>query len=254
MSWHTGRMALFDLESTGVQPHYDRVVTAAIVEVGGGQDTRVSEWLVNPGIDIPEGASNIHGVTTEQAVTGGTDAASAIFEIATHLVSCSAHGMPVVGHNVVYDLTMLHAEAWRYGLDGVAGEVAKIAPVVDTMVLDKWADPWRKKAVASRRLIDTCRHYGIELTDEEAHGAKADALAAGRLAWKLARKYPGLTVSAPDLHLEQVGWKREQSESFGAWLVKQGKVDDVERDWPVVPLPTGWSPSAMPAQVDRAAS
>ena len=30
MSWHTDRLALFDIESTGVDPHRDRIVTAAL--------------------------------------------------------------------------------------------------------------------------------------------------------------------------------------------------------------------------------
>ena len=32
-SWHEGRLALFDLETTGVDPHRDRIVTSAIVLV-----------------------------------------------------------------------------------------------------------------------------------------------------------------------------------------------------------------------------
>ena len=33
MTWHAGPLALFDLETTGTDPHRDRIVTAAIVEV-----------------------------------------------------------------------------------------------------------------------------------------------------------------------------------------------------------------------------
>lgn len=37
MSWHRGPLALFDVESSGLDPHRDRIVTAAIVEVTPGQ-------------------------------------------------------------------------------------------------------------------------------------------------------------------------------------------------------------------------
>ena len=50
MSWHLGPMALFDVESTGVDPHRDRIVTASIVEVTPGQEKpyRASTWLLDP--------------------------------------------------------------------------------------------------------------------------------------------------------------------------------------------------------------
>lgn len=255
MTWHTGRMACFDFETTGVDPHRDRVVTAAIIEVGGGQPTRTSEWLINPGITIPDGATAVHGITTEHAETNGVDAAGAIHEIAEHLLRLSGAGVPIVGHNVSFDLTMLHAECVRHDLP-CADQVARIAPVIDTMVLDKWVDPYRPKQptnrrkdpakCGSRKLIDTARVWGITLTEAEAHGATADALAAGRLAWSLAQNTIGLQISAADVHAMQIGLKRDQAESFGAYLVKQGKPDDVAREWPIQPPPADWSPEQLP--------
>lgn len=242
-SWHTGRLALFDLESTGIDPHRDRIVTAAIIEVGAGQPARTSEWLVNPGIPIPTEASAVHGITDEQAA-GGVDADSAIYEIATHLLACSQDGMVVVGYNVSYDLTMLYAEARRHQLDPSADELTDIAPVVDPFILDKQLDRYRK---GSRKLIDVCRHHGIELTEAEAHGATADALAAGRLAWMLAQNNSAVIGGDPKrLHAKQIGWKREQANSFGAYLARQGKTDDVSREWPIQTAPDDWTPDQLP--------
>ena len=264
MTWHTGRLACFDFETTGTDPHRDRVVTAAIIEVGGGQPSRTSEWLVNPGITIPEGATVVHGISTEHAETNGVDAAGAIHEIAEHLSRLTAAGVPVVGHNVSFDLTMLWAECVRHDLPALAEQVAAIAPVIDTMVLDKWVDPYRPKAptarrkdpakCGSRKLIDTARVWGITLTEAEAHGAAADALAAGRLAWSLAQNTPGLQISAAEAHALQVEQKREQADSFGAYLVKQGKPDDVARSWPIQELPPGWTPEQLPIAREDVAS
>ena len=269
MTWHTGRLACFDFETTGTDPHRDRVVTAAIIEVGGGQPSRTSEWLVNPGITIPEGATVVHGITTEHAETHGVDAAGAIYEIAEHLLRLAAAGVPIVGHNVTYDLTMLWAECVRQNISfgpnhSAAVDVAKIAPVIDTMVLDKWVDPYRPKAptarrkdpakCGSRKLIDTARVWGITLTEAEAHGAAADALAAGRLAWSLAQNTPGLQISAAEVHALQVTEKRTQADSFGAYLAKQGKPDDVARSWPIQELPDGWTPEQLPIVREDVAS
>lgn len=249
MSWHTGRLALFDLETTGVDPHRDRIVTAAILHAGGGQETRTSDWLLNPGIPIPEQATAVHGITDEKAA-GGLDPAGAVWEVVSHLLQCSDEGWPVVGHNVVYDLTMLWAECRRHGFDEAAAGIRSIAPVVDTFVLDKWVDTYRK---GSRKLVDVTRHYGVTLTAEQAHGAAADALAAGRLAWCIAQKYPGVRIPLAELHDLQVEQKRAQAESFGAYLKRQGKPDDVCREWPVQSPPPGWSPDQLPTPREDAA-
>ena len=242
-NWHTGRLACFDFETSGIDAFRDRAVTAAIVEVGGSGAPRTSEWLINPGIPIHPEATRVHGITDQQAA-GGVDPAGAMHEIATHLLELTSHGIPVVGHNVGgYDLTMLWAELVRHGMDDLAERVSRIRPVVDTMVLDKMLDPYRK---GSRRLIDTCRHYGIELADADAHGARADALAAGRLGWAICHRR-GYSIGAQDLHDDLVKAKRAQAESFGKYLLKQGKPDDVAREWPIQPAPPGWSPEQLPA-------
>lgn len=252
-SWHHGPMVMFDLETTGVDPHRDRIVTAAAIN-RDGTTTRALTWLVNPGIPIPATATAVHGITDGEAATG-RNPAEAVAEIARALLTATARGIPIVGHNVTFDLTMLWAELTRHR-DPVADAFARITPVVDTMILDKWADPWRPKAptarrkdpnlCGSRRLVDVARIYGITLTDHDAHGAEADALAAGRVAWRIAESTPGIQGSARELHDWQVGEKRKQAESFGAWLVKQGKRDDVAREWPIQPPPPGWDPAQLP--------
>ena len=65
-SWHLRPMALHDVESTGVDPLRDRIVTATIVRTTPDQTPRfqAASWLVSPVIDIPEAATRVHGITT----------------------------------------------------------------------------------------------------------------------------------------------------------------------------------------------
>lgn len=264
MTWHTGRLALFDLETTGVDPHRDRIVTAAVIEAGGGAKTLTHEWIANPGIPIPEGAAKIHGVTTEHAQAKGRLAVTVVKEIAENLLSCSSSQMPIVGHNVVFDLTMLYAECARHGLARLENQILNLRPVIDTLILDKWLDPWRPKQPTNRRkdpakcgsrtLVDCARLYRVDLSEVDAHGAAADAIAAGRIAWRMANDTPGLQMSLDELHAFQVQLKREQAESFGEWLVKQGKPDDVSREWPIQPPPPGWTPEQLPEPMKEAAA
>ena len=279
MTWHTGRLALFDLETTGIDPHRDRIVTAAAIEAGGGAKTITHEWLIDPGIDIPAEATAVHGITTEHARTHGRPAVTAVKEIGEHVVSCTTSGVPIVGHNIGgYDLTLLWAELVRNGHQALADQVAVIRPVVDTQVIERHLDPYRPGKPKGRRpdtacgphtLIECCRLWGIELSAEDAHGAAADALAAGRLAWRLATQpdrfaqYDGrrgvdrinpAQWPLDRLHDWQAETKRAQADSFAAYLVKQGKPDDVSRDWPVIPPPAGWSPDQLPEPREETAA
>ncbi len=270
MSWHLERMCLFDLESTGVDPHRDRIVTAAVIEAGGQAKTLTHEWLLDPGIPIPQGATDVHGVTTDHARAHGRQAKTAVAEIADNLLSCSASGMPIVGHNVVYDLTMLYAELRRHDHQKLASHIAEIRPVIDTNVIEKHLDPFRPGKPNGRRpddacgphtLLSCCALWGIQLSEQDAHGAAADALAAGRLAWRLATQPDrfaefdgprGVDRINPAqwpldrLHAWLVDTKRAQADSFGAYLVKQGKPDDVSRDFPIQAPPPGWTPEHLP--------
>lgn len=258
-SWHLRPMALYDVESTGVDPLRDRIVTATIVRTTPDQTPRfqAASWLVSPVIDIPEAATRVHGITTEAAVASGVDIAGAAHEIADHLVALSRSGLPVVGHNVRYDLTMLWAELTRCG-DPLADAIRSLRPVICTMTLDKWVDPWRPKAptakrpdpakCGSRRLADTARVWGIPVDDSQTHGSEYDALLAGRLAWAIAQAKPGAAIPVGELHDALVGIAREQAESLGAWLTKQGRVDDVAREWPIQVPPHDWSPDQLPIQ------
>jgi len=61
----TRPLVFFDLETTGVDPYNDRIVQlAAIKYFPDGQKT-THEWIVNPGMPIPKGASDIHGITDD---------------------------------------------------------------------------------------------------------------------------------------------------------------------------------------------
>lgn len=289
MSWHLGRLCLFDIESTGVDAHRDRIVTAAVIEAGGGHKTVTREWLLDPGIDIPQGATDVHGITTEHARTHGRHPSTAVRELAADLLSCVGSGLPVVGHNVVYDLTLLHAELLRHGHALLAASFAGIRPVVDTRILEKHLDPYRPGKPNGRRpdeacgphaLLECCRIWGIDLTEQDAHGAAADALAAGRLAWRLAANHdrmaqfdgprgvdrinPG-TWPLDRLHDWQAETYAAEARRFQAYKrgEQRNKPDEVDlffvadTAWPISNTPEGWTADQLPipaTELERAAS
>ncbi|MFD8234058.1 exonuclease domain-containing protein [Streptomyces sp. NPDC059696] len=123
MSWYLGRLAGFDIESTGVSPERDRIVTACVVQCGGTEAVASATWMADPGLDIPEAAAAVHGITTERARAEGRPAGEVVEQVVTALTAVVLSGIPVVAMNAAYDLTMLDREARRHGVQPLAETV-----------------------------------------------------------------------------------------------------------------------------------
>jgi len=188
------------------------------------------DWLADPGIEIPEGASAVHGITTERARAEGRPATLVIAEIAQTLRVLFDSRIPVTVYNAPYDLTLLDRECRRHGLDALDD----VAPVIDPLVIDKAVDRYRK---GKRTLEVTAELYEVPLDD--AHDAGADAIAAGRVALALLRRYPDdLDIELADLHGRQEVWHAEQAASFQEYLRSKRGDDSYIADpsWPVKPV------------------
>jgi DNA polymerase-3 subunit epsilon len=233
MSWHLGRLCGFDLETTGVDVEQDRIVTACVVQCGGKHPTQSVTWLANPGVDIPEGAAAVHGITTEQARTEGQPAGQVVEQVVAALVEVVLSGIPIVAMNASFDLTMIDREARRHRVMPLTDRVGDSLHVVDPRILDKQVDTYRP---GKRTLTDLCRLYEVPL--DGAHSADADALAACRVAWRLGSRYPKLAeLDLDSLHKAQIEWAAEQAASFQAHLRGKGQTDAViDGSWPLRPV------------------
>lgn len=245
MSWHLGRLAAFDIETTGTEPEQDRIVTAAVSLVGADIDSVHRAWLLDPGVEIPAGASAVHGITTEHARAEGMDACVAVEKITAILAGHLRDGTPIVAFNARFDLTILDREARRHGLvplvDRVGGASGLI--VIDPFVLDKQVDRFRK---GKRTLEAVCTHYRVRL--DQAHAANADALAAARVAYRLASGIAELREADPRrLHAQQVEWAAQQAASLEDYFAEIGRPERVEGAWPLVPARVASAPSALAA-------
>ena len=207
-------LGVFDLETTGIDVETARIVTAHVGLIdAAGESIAHGEWLADPGVEIPEQASAVHGISTERARAEGRPAAEVVAEIVAALSAVFARGVPLVVYNAPYDLTLLDREARRHGIEPL-GEVGEIGCVVDPLVIDKAVDTYRK---GKRTLEAAAGVYGVTLDD--AHDAGADAIAAGRVAQAMARRFPDkLDIPSTRLHELQVGWCAAQAESFQQYM------------------------------------
>lgn len=221
------RIGVFDLETTGVDVNNDRIVTAHVgVLDAKGREIAARTWLADPGIPIPDGAAAVHGVSTERAQREGRSAREVVAEVTESLRALFAQGMPVVAYNASYDFSLLTNECVRHRIPLLQAP----GPIIDPLVIDKAIDRYRK---GKRTLEVVAEHYGVPL--DGAHEAAADAIAAGRVAQAIARRFP-LAATAHELHTQQIGWARTQAESLTEYFIRIGRLDaeqSLDGTWPV---------------------
>ncbi|PJI94862.1 exonuclease domain-containing protein [Luteimicrobium subarcticum] len=217
-SWTTSPLLGVDTETTGVDPRTDRVVSAALVH-RDGVVTEVRTWLVDPGVEIPEAATAVHGITTAHARERGQDPVTALEQVAAQLHEASAEGVPVVAFNASYDLDILEAELARNGLRTLRERLGHdVGPVIDPFVLDRALDPERP---GPRTLGATCAVYGVLDPDGERaaslHAADVDVIATLDLLAAMAARFPHLAA------LDVPALERLQDETRRAWAQRRAE-------------------------------
>ncbi len=255
-----GRMCAFDLETTGVDVEADRIVTAAAIRLGGGAGTEPSSWMADPGIPIPDEAAAVHGITTEHARAKGSPAVNVVDEVAQTLADALGTGVPIVGHNVAYDLTLLDRECRRHELPTLLERFTDdvLWPVLDTRVLDTHVLPYRKrpsKTQGARQLVTLAQVYELPWVEDDAHGCEYDALIAARVAYRIGtlahmrrgdwpepirterrprfQELKGLDLE--ELHHLQIRLAREQAAGLETHFRKTDRTAVVDGSWPVRP-------------------
>ncbi|BDM68536.1 3'-5' exonuclease [Streptomyces nigrescens] len=232
--WYDGPLAAFDTETTGIDVERDRIVSAAlVVQETPRSAPRITRWLINPGVEIPEAAIAVHGLTADHLALHGRWPAPVVEEVARALAAQSVAGRPLVVMNAPFDLTLLDRELKRHrasSLDAYLG--GHPLRVLDPRVLDKHLDRYRK---GRRTLTDLCAQYEVELT--EAHDAAADALAALRVVRALGHRFADRlgTLHPAELHTRQAIWYAAQARGLQAWFARSGSTESVDPHWPLRP-------------------
>lgn len=228
------RRLAWDTETTGVDVHEARIVTAALVVRGGGREDRTFSFLINPQVPIPAGATAVHGIDDAKAQAEGADPMTALDEIATHLAAALAYGMPVIAFNQSFDWSVLHYDLARHGLATMAERLDhEPLTLLDPHVIDRQCVP-RLRGAGLRKLKPTCERYGVALNDW--HTAEADALAALLLADAQFDYHPQLAGMDPQqLYAAQKAWRAEQQAGLQSFLRKTDPAAYCAPEWPLLP-------------------
>lgn len=105
-------IVFFDLETTGINIAKDRIVEISMLKVYPNGNKESKTWLVNPVIEIPKEASDIHGITNEKVAN------EPIFNELALEVNEMIKGCDLAGFNSNrFDIPLLAEEMLRAEVD-----------------------------------------------------------------------------------------------------------------------------------------
>ena len=111
MNWfELGPFTVFDLETTGRSPVYNRIVELAALRVETDGSITRYQSLINPGCLIPREVTAIHHITNEMVQN-----APRFAEVGREFLSF-AEDSTLVAHNARFDLSFLQESLARTGL------------------------------------------------------------------------------------------------------------------------------------------
>lgn len=227
------KLVTFDTETDGVDTDNCRIITCFMRAKDGDEVVFERNWVLDPGVEIPEEASDVHGMTTEWIRGNGRkNVAEAIKEISENLIKFAKEGFIVTGYNNSFDLKILEAEVLRhtdYPLPWAVQKVRFLDPVHFSRKFDKF-----KKG--GHKLIDVAKRQGLEIEDDRLHAADYDVEVTEKLvpiflsrAWR-EMKY-SVKGKTPDQFIDdlqelQDNWNREWAEGITEYFAKTDKRDD----------------------------
>lgn len=177
----TRPIVFFDLETTGINIATDKIVEISILKVFPNGNKESKTWLVNPEIEIPQGAIDVHGITNEKVVTEPT------FKELASKVSEMIADADLAGFNSNrFDIPLLAEELMRVGIDFDM----KNRKAIDVQVI------FHKK---EQRTLGAGYQFYCGKVLEGAHGAEADTNATYEILLAQLDKYDDIENSVDAL-------------------------------------------------------
>src|SRR5690606_13790260 len=146
-----------DVETTGLKPRQHRVIEIALIRYSKGAEPLVWSTLVNPGRRIPDYIRKLTRI--DDSMVAAAPEFRSIAPTAQEIIG----DLPIVGHNVAFDVSFLNAEFARSGLQRC------VNVTIDTLALADELLPGIRRLA----LPEVARTLGIP--DAGQHRALADA-------------------------------------------------------------------------------
>lgn len=169
----------FDLETTGLNFHRDRVVQIGVVKLFSDGHEKEWENLFNPGAPISPEATAIHGIDDTMI----RDAP--VFGTLAKGIQQAFQGADVCGYNVQFDLRFMKAEYKRLNRSFEHGKIV---------------DAYKIYQREERRDLNSAVKFYLGEKHEGAHTALSDARASLRVFQAQLKRYPDLPQTVDELH------------------------------------------------------
>jgi DNA polymerase-3 subunit epsilon len=167
-------LAFIDLETTGVNLGTDRIVEIAIVKILTDGTKSVKRKLINPGIPIPKGASDVHGITDEMVKD------APVFKQVAQELKQMLDGCDLAGYNSNrFDIPLLMEEFLRVQVDFDM----KSRKLLDVQNIFHKMEP---------RTLSAAYKFYCNKNLDGAHGAEVDASATFEILEAQIERYPEL--------------------------------------------------------------
>ncbi len=190
--WMDLPWAIIDVETTGFQPSYAKIVEMAVVRMLGGKV--IAEWssLINPQIFIPREVTRLHGIDNRDV-----DGAPRYVDALSRFVPLLSGAIPVA-FNAPFDRGFITSELNKLRIEGLPCPAldpawpAWVDPCTWVRSLDRFVEPGTDGKV-SNTLTAACPRWGVPFVEN--HRALADARATGQLLLAMAPEIGRMTVS-----------------------------------------------------------
>lgn len=167
-------IAFIDLETTGINLGTDRIVEIAIVKILPDGSRIQKRKLVNPGVPIPESASEVHGITDEMVKDAPT------FKQLAQELKQILDGCDLAGYNSNrFDIPLLMEEFLRVDVEF-------------DMKNRKLLDVQKIFHLMEQRTLAAAYKFYCNKTLDNAHSAEADASATYEVFLSQLERYPDL--------------------------------------------------------------
>ena len=150
---------VLDLETTGLNCYYDRIIQFGGVKVEHGMVTDTLSVYINPERPLPKKIVQVTGITDSELADKPT-----IDKAIDRILSFLGDSI-LVTHNADFDFSFLQQTLLRLGMPLLKN------PVIDTLSLSRYLFPESKR----HSLGSLCRNMEVAYDEDEAHRADYDA-------------------------------------------------------------------------------
>ena len=158
------KFVVFDTETTGLNPATNSIIEFSAILFENGKQKNTLAFLCNPGVQISNEIENLTGITNEMLIGQDT------FDSFANAVLDFFGDLPIVGHNLSFDMSFLKHEMYR------CGKINKLSNTLyDTLLLSRAFYFY----LPNHKLGTLAEYCGF--SSEGAHRAEADAFNTGRV-------------------------------------------------------------------------